>query len=58
MNVTDEELVNRTISYPIARDGLPEDIAYAAIFLASEASNYITGHTLIVDGGQSIPTEA
>ncbi len=36
---------------PIARMGEPEDIANAAIFLASDESSYITGHILDVDGG-------
>ena len=36
---------------PIPRAGQPEDIAQAALFLASEASSFVTGHTLIVDGG-------
>ncbi|MHA2186105.1 MAG: SDR family NAD(P)-dependent oxidoreductase [Promethearchaeota archaeon] len=36
---------------PIRRAGLPEDIANAALFLASEASSFITGITLKVDGG-------
>lgn len=56
LHLTDEELANRTKSYPIARIGLPEDIGYASTFLASEASNYITGQTLIVDGGLSAAT--
>jgi 2-deoxy-D-gluconate 3-dehydrogenase len=36
---------------PAARWGEPEDIAGAAVFLASSASNYITGEVLVVDGG-------
>ncbi len=36
---------------PAGRFGEPEDIAGSAIFLASKASDYITGHLLIVDGG-------
>ena len=38
---------------PIRRIGTPSDIAPAALFLASEASQFITGHTLVVDGGFS-----
>ncbi len=36
---------------PLKRIGKPEDIAKAAVFLASERANYITGHNLVVDGG-------
>jgi len=36
---------------PIPRAGLPEDIANAAVFLASDASSFINGHNLVVDGG-------
>lgn len=38
--------------YPLRRLGTPEDMANAIIFLASDAASWITGQTLIVDGGQ------
>lgn len=43
-----EEILSRI---PAGRWGTPEDIAGAAIFLASEASSYVNGFTLAVDGG-------
>lgn len=38
----------------IGRNGLPEDFASAAVFLAGAGSGYITGHSLFVDGGLSV----
>jgi len=41
-------------SYPIGRLGEPEDIAGAALFLAAPAGSFVTGQTLVVDGGTTI----
>ncbi|MFN0146640.1 MAG: glucose 1-dehydrogenase [Dehalococcoidia bacterium] len=38
-------------SQPIRRSGVPDDIAQAALWLASDASSFVTGHTIVVDGG-------
>lgn len=48
-----DEIRNRQIldRIPASRWGDPEDLAGAAVFLASPASNYITGEVLVVDGG-------
>ncbi|MFN4032283.1 MAG: 3-oxoacyl-ACP reductase FabG [Fimbriimonadales bacterium] len=40
---------------PFKRLGKPEDIAHAALFFASAEAGYITGQTLVVDGGQVLP---
>ena len=42
-------------SIPMKRLGEPEDVGYAALFLASDDAKYITGQTIIVDGGQVLP---
>jgi len=40
---------------PMGHLGEPEDIAYAALYLASDEAKYVTGQTIIVDGGQTLP---
>jgi NAD(P)-dependent dehydrogenase (short-subunit alcohol dehydrogenase family) len=47
----EEQLARHT---PLGRLGEPADIANAAMFLASDLSSWITGHTLVVDGGMLI----
>ena len=38
-------------SYPLKRLGKPEDIAYGVIYLLSDASSWVTGTNLVIDGG-------
>ena len=40
---------------PLGRLGTPEDVANAVLFLASDEAAYITGTTIVVDGGQILP---
>ncbi|TMQ93056.1 SDR family oxidoreductase [Actinomadura soli] len=47
----EEEISRHT---PLGRIGEPEDIASAAVFLAGDASSWMTGQTLVVDGGSTI----
>ena len=44
---------NLAKAVPLKRTGLPEDIANAAIYLASDAGNFITCQDIIVDGGRT-----
>lgn len=49
------EDLKRTIeSIPRGREGYPSDYAGAAVFLASDASDFVTGQTLLVDGGMAL----
>ena len=47
----DERFLADAANRPLRRIGTPEDIARAALYLASEASSFITGTALVVDGG-------
>jgi NAD(P)-dependent dehydrogenase (short-subunit alcohol dehydrogenase family) len=48
----DEDVLHRREEMiPLGRIGRPEDIAFAAVFLASDEAGYITGQDLLVDGG-------
>ena len=50
-----EEDVKRDMSmYPLKRYGEPEEVAYAIIYLLSDASKWVTGSNLVIDGGRSL----
>jgi len=52
--VTIEEAMKESSAYiPMGRFGKPEEIAQAALFLASDDSSFVTGHLLLVDGGNT-----
>ena len=54
-NVTVEEMRRQMESrIPLKRFGNPEELANMVVFLASEAASYITGQTILVDGGQTL----
>jgi NAD(P)-dependent dehydrogenase (short-subunit alcohol dehydrogenase family) len=46
-----EQVVGRT---PMGRVAVPHEIAGAAVFLLSDAASYVTGHTMVIDGGLTI----
>jgi 3-oxoacyl-[acyl-carrier protein] reductase len=50
-----EYMAQMTAAIPMRKLGSVEDVAYAALFLASEEAAYITGQTIVIDGGQVLP---
>lgn len=46
-----ESALIKGFKYNVAHMGQPEDVAEAVVYLASAASNYVTGQVLILDGG-------
>jgi 3-oxoacyl-[acyl-carrier protein] reductase len=50
-----EELEEMAKCIPTGNFGIPNDIAYPMLFLASEKASYITGQTIVVDGGSTLP---
>jgi 3-oxoacyl-[acyl-carrier protein] reductase len=51
----DEYLKTMAAAIPLKRLGDVEDIGNTALFLASKEAGYITGQTIVVDGGQTLP---
>ena len=52
--LTEEDRQRDMLQYPLKRYAKPEEIAYAIIYLLSDASSWTTGTSLIVDGGLSL----
>jgi NAD(P)-dependent dehydrogenase (short-subunit alcohol dehydrogenase family) len=50
-SITEEQLAEDAQKYPLKRHGRPEEIAYGIIYLLSNASSFVTGTTLNIDGG-------
>ena len=53
---TDPDEYQRLIKrIPLGRDGVPDDCVGAVLLLASEAGSYVTGQTIEINGGMSMP---
>ena len=53
-SISEEQYKTDMERYPLKRYGEPEDIAYGIIYLLSDASSWVTGHSLVIDGGITI----
>ena len=53
-SLTEEQFQADMERYPLKRYGEPEDIANGIVYLLSDASSWVTGHALVIDGGVSI----
>jgi len=49
--ITSEQMEEDKKRYPLKRYGKPEEVAYAVIYLLSDASGWVTGSSLVIDGG-------
>lgn len=52
--ISDEQLQENAAKYPLKRYGQPDDVACAAQYLLSDAASWVTGSSLVVDGGLSL----
>ena len=53
-SISDEQYKADMERYPLKRYGEPEDVANGIIYLLSDASSWVTGHALVIDGGITI----
>ena len=52
--VTQEQMDADKQKYPLKRYGKPEEVAYAVVYLLSDASSWVTGSNLLIDGGYTL----
>ena len=52
--ISAEQLEEDKKRYPLKRYGKPEEVAYAAVYLLSDASQWVTGTSLVIDGGYTL----
>jgi len=52
--ITSEQLEEDKMRYPLKRYGKPEEIAYSVIYLLSDASSWVTGSSIVIDGGYTL----
>lgn len=52
--ITKEQLEEDSKRYPLGRYGKPEEVAYAVVYLLSDASSWVTGSNLLIDGGYTL----
>ena len=52
--LSEQDLENDMKQYPLGRYGKPEEIAWAIIYFLSDASAWVTGHELVIDGGATL----
>jgi len=52
--INEEQLIEHMKNFPLGRFGKPEDIAYLSVYLLSDASKWMTGSLLTIDGGYSL----
>lgn len=52
--ITEEQHEENKKNYPLQRYGEPEDVAYASVYLLSDAASFITGQSIVVDGGVTV----
>lgn len=53
-SISEQDLIEDRKRYPLGRYGTPEDVAFAAIYLLSDASSWVTGSDLLIDGGYTL----
>lgn len=53
-SIGEAELESDRLKYPLKRYGKPEEVAYAAVYLLSDTTQWITGSSLLIDGGYTL----